>query len=343
MISPMNSSIDMIINPRSVALGETGVSNPLIQASYVLNPATLTGVKGFSLFFDQRSANYDNNWTKDSRLQSISALVQTGIGNFGLNYRKYDYGVWDFWSPSGVILGEFHSFHSTLALSYARLISPSISIGISLMNYDHHWEEVSGDLPDYSSIQSVMGDFGVLYQRPGYIDQLNISDNIFIGASILHVGTEFKSKYGSYDEALFGIPVYLNFGVTYQLSIVLENGYTPFQFAVSSDVKKIVKNLEDDSESLYGGVGMEASFFELLSFRIGGTYLPKRFIFGFEDRMNMRYGFGFDLPLNRMGIDYPVTILVDYANIPLIDLGFIDDMNTSFSLFGFGIKYSGFH
>jgi len=317
--NPKLESFDVMIDARSVALGEINIANPNRINSFAFNPATLIGVKGLNFYYNSRDMNWNDQYTKDIRYYSIGILLESRYGYFGLNYSYKNNGTVIVTSVENLEgIGKMKVYNYTFSFSYANYIKSNLSVGLNIKTFDYNYKNIEGDVPDQNTKNAFVGDFGVLYYFKGFINQLALKDKIYIGASIQNIGTDFKWKSELSNEYNnYSFPIYLSIGCTYHIMSITEKGDSTFQFLIYGEFQKFLNpSIYQKSYTNFGGIGFEAIFYDIVSLRLGGIYLPYTNIYGNGNRLSMRYGIGLFFPLKLLGIDYPINFSFDFAHIP---------------------------
>jgi hypothetical protein len=70
-------------------------------------------------------------------------------------------------------------------------------------------------------------------------------------------------------------------------------------------------------ETSYWGLGLEFTFFDILSVRGGASFRPYSDVEADRDKAAFRYGAGVHLPFQKIGVDFPVTLSIQYTVIPV--------------------------
>jgi len=311
-------SLETQYDARSISMGESFVAlaNATSGANY--NPATLVHIKGISASFNKRYMNW-NPYLNDYYFLSMNASINTSIGVFGVFYNRLEMGKLTISTPEYPMgVGKADVYEHTFGLSFATTIYKGLKSGITVKTCDEvqDIELIPGyELPPYEITQPYLLDFGLIYDHNGLISSNDIIDRFSWGASIQNIGTDFKIN-----DQYYRLPKYLRIGFAYNLTVDNQNKYNlkPFIYTLSAEYcNHLNPSKYEKSEKDYWKTGMEVSFFEILSLRIGGYTQPYRNIYGSKGLPSFRYGLGLNVPLRLIGCDSPASLSFDYAAIPL--------------------------
>jgi len=343
------TSLDINMDARAIAMGESFVANPNGLVAADNNPATLIGQKGLSIFYNRRNSVYTKGFD-DIFYYSAGASLETSIGNFSLLYKRFKdilYLVGD----GLYINGRYHN--STLNISYANTICENLSYGINIKTFSYKTELNDINLKEGESNNPLLFDFGLLYSPEGLINHPSINDEINFGASLVNFGTDFKVK--RYTDAnrqqnsvVVNLPRLAKVGLTYNLNIVAFAQPEFLQFTFTGEYNLLLNNFRfynqmdyeemnssgDGFKMNFWKLGIETTIMNVLSLRIGGISYSSSNYAVKEGNLNLRYGLGVDLPLILIGINYPVNLIFDYALIQT------EDKDNSLNAFNFSLRYN---
>lgn len=328
------NAIDVPVDPRTIALGESFVALPGNSMALEENAAGLADLRGVGIMVAQRQLNW-LALPPDTRYYSASGFVSTDIGTFGILYNRLNLGEFDVTSPSGptpYVRVETHNH--LLALGFARRMTGRFSAGVALKAYTQAENVVQGNPGNflYETQGSLMIDFGALYAFPGLFDLRSLENRLDIGLSLQNFGTDFREKSGDpssptgVQEYPVKIPRYLRLGACYVISLPpsMPEDLTPFVVTLTGEYRALLNPTEwQESDRDFWGFGVEVSVLEVLSGRIGGFLQPYSSIYGSRAVPSLRYGVGATLPLQKLGLDVPLRISLDYAGIPLTERSLI--------------------
>jgi hypothetical protein len=310
------NSLDMNLDPRAIALGESFVANPngLIVADN--NPATLAGIRYTSIIYTKRNINWFEG-TKGMYFYSIGAVGNTPIGNFAFTYKRFDMGEIETTSVSSPYGdgGKAKPYDHTFILSYARQLIGNFVLGMNLKTHKYVDNIIIGNIKSWQYNTPVIIDIGILYNIEKLLQRSIVNDKMFLGVALENFGTDYKGSYQGVEHILT-IPRYFKIGFTYELAVPNKDSSNLFKFVFTGQYKNEL-NSYDKSGKDFWSTGFEASFYDLLSIRIGGSVQPHRSIFGDKGILTVRYGFGIIFLLEKFGIEYPFSILFDYAVMPI--------------------------
>jgi hypothetical protein len=311
-------SLDMNLNARAIALGESFVANPTGIPSADNNPATIIENNNFNVSYTRR----DDGWLKNSKavFYSLGTSVKTPIGYWELGYKRYnsDILITTVENPDGN--GEYIWDH-TMSLSYANYLSEDFAIGMTLKTCTSDYGS------RYGFNKPLLIDVGLLFSSNGLIEQEKLSDRIFIGAAIQNFGGRLKRNYetGSFDQYYYpyNLPRYVKLGLTYELDFKKNGTLSFYKIIVSSEYREQTSyNINyNDSKNRYPVenwcLGIENIFYEVFFLRVGSILNAHSNQYGETNKLNLRFGAGINLPLNYVIKNVPVSLQLDYANIPV--------------------------
>jgi len=337
-------SFDVISNAQSVALGESFVANPDALAAFKNNPAALIGIEGLNLYYNRRPMDW-NSSLEGAHYYSLGLLFDGSIGKFGIDYSRYSMDVTNgrtIYMPEGYSR-LIELYNHTITVASAIHLYRGIIAGVNLkyFNFGENYEDEEPE-PKQERNGAFVCDIGVLYEVRGFADEQSVKDRFRFGLSFQNYGTDYETGYTGQEEfSSVELPRYFRFGFSYKLTNYLRPDREFFGLMITGEYRKFLNpGKYDEGETDYGGIGFDFSFFEVISCRIGGIIQPDRNIYGYNDRLMMRYGFGINLPFERLNYKYPLTLSFEYANIPLYepDIYFGLDRD-SFSVYTVVLKY----
>ncbi|MCJ7812991.1 hypothetical protein MUP95_06720 [bacterium] len=325
-------------------MGESAVANIHNRTAFKENPSTLIGLEKMNVYYCYRPMN----WMKsidDMFYFSLGAAYTFKYGTFALDYTRNDMGertaVHFDNSEMGYSVTKVRAYDHTFILSYANKIVNHFSLGINLKLFDQVFDYQNFDSYQYESKYAIVGDMGLLFDWQGFIHQELLKDKIYLGLSIQNIGTKHKVKTDSmngYDEIT--IPKYLRIGFCYELLNALSEESTPFKLLLTGEYKNYLNPPQGrESKVDYGGMGFEITFYNLFSLRMGGIYLPSSNIYGDEKRMNIRYGVGLNVPLEKINIHLPVSIVFNYSKIPINGTSYFGNIKENLTTFDIQVEY----
>jgi len=317
------SSLTENYDARAIAMGESFVANPNGLFSPDNNPATLIGQKGVSLFYNRRNINWFSGFD-DFVFYSFGTAFKTPIGNFGLLYKRYDYGEIRISSPESPMGdGLMEAYYYTAILSYANNITDDLTAGVNVKIHGSNVNVINGEYSEEEGSTPVIFDAGLLYHINGFINQTYTKDDVHFGASVTNYGTDYKpgtvtsTGAGLVKLNVVKVPRFLKLGFAYELDVKSKTETELFNFLFTGEYNYLLNSYRPDSEKDSWGVGMQASFFNILSLRIGGVANPNSNIYGNKGVLSVRYGFEINFPFELIGFKYPVSLAFDYSVIPL--------------------------
>jgi len=335
--SPGIQSFDTITDAQSIAMGESAVANIHNRTAFKENPSTLIGLEKMNVYYCYRPMN----WMKsidDMFYFSLGAAYTFKYGTFALDYTRFDMGEQTAISENGFFITgrKVRAYDHTITLSYANNITTHLSLGVNVKFFKQVFDYQNFDNYYYESKYAIVGDLGLLYYFKGFIQQELLKDKIYLGLSIQNFGGKHKHKTSSmddYDETT--IPKYLRIGFCYELLNSLNEESRPFQLLLSCEYRNHLNPpyQRDKSKANYGGMGIEITFYNLVSFRMGGIYLPSSSIYGDEKSMNIRYGVGLNVPLEKISVNIPFSIAFNYSKIPINGIYYYGDMKENLTTF----------
>jgi hypothetical protein len=339
---PGLQSFDAVTDAQSIAMGESSAANPRSLSSFKVNPATLAGVEKANLVFGYRPLN----WIKileDVRYYSIGAALRTKIGCFALDYSRFEMGEVEITTmedpgPSGE---KANPYDHTVTLGYAGQIIKDLFMGINLKWFDAAFGQPRDSKHTLESKPAWLGDIGVLYGLKGMIRHPLLADRIYLGISIQNMGGPYRYKTESMNHFTdTSIPRYWRLGFCYELCAHLDDRTTPFRFMFTAEYRKHLNPSGYYKLKVnYGGAGFEATFFNLVSIRMGGIFGPFDGIYGDSGRLAMRYGIGLNIPLKKTGLNLPASIALGFSQIPIKDVSMWGDSRKTLNAIDVQLRY----
>jgi hypothetical protein len=354
-----STSLDVITNAESAAMGESFVANSKNNYSFFENPASLPFTAAAQAFYNYRdeflmvsnSANYF----------SIGATTVLPYGRFGISYNHFSTGPLPYDSAT-----TSNDINRTVIISYANNVLDNLSIGVSIKFFNHRSSNTLGIVNETESNTSVLCDLGMLYSFPSLVRTNRIDGGLAIGASIQNLGSDYKERNNSFSNlttefSKIILPRYLRVGFAFNFSF---KGYgqnsSNVDFLLTGEYKNLmnpmgqrpIKNqfteiFDEHDKRDYYGFGFEGTIWKLLSLRIGGYRIPEDSNQLFDrGKFYFRYGAGIDLPLRRAGIELPVNIKIDYTFIPANEITNFDNsgnpiqVKSTLHVFSISVSYN---
>lgn len=319
------NALETTADARALALGQSTVADIFSQMSGIGNPATLSGVRGISAFYQDRRFDY-LDFLSDYHLRVGGIALETSIGSFSLSYRRVDLGEMDITeiapNPRGYVnVGRARVFNYVGALSYALKISDPIALGVTGKFYDLGYDWIWGGSSASKTTPAYLFDVGILYRSSVLSSSERIFDQLRIGTSLENFGTDLKNKTPPLESAR--MPRYWRFGFSWLFTIKKDNGFEFLHLVLNGEYRKELN--PDEYEELhtdFWGIGAEFRLLTIVAVRIGEEIQPYDNVFGKAGQWNMRYGIGIKLSPQQFGYQLPVFVSFDYAVIPLYDANF---------------------
>lgn len=293
------SSLDMVTDASSLALGEALVANKFSSYAFFSNPATLQNQKGVNIFYNYRSLNW-SNYFGNAFYFSAGAQSSTSIGNFGITLNQLYFEK------------EKTSYERVFILTYSRALVDNLMIGANAKLFNRNFS-----LPAPAQLETtpaLIFDLGLIYNVGKIISDEKFSDDLNLGLSIQNFGTDYREKVQGIEDYLL-LPRYLRFGFSYKANFLYDQANeSRLDLLVTTEYSNMLNapNYMQDSRDNWG-VGFEALFFKVFSLRYGGIISQVTNIFSERGKFISRYGFGFQLPLEKLGLEIPITIKFDYT------------------------------
>lgn|GEM_PF-6303412 len=296
-------SLEADLSVRSIALGSSLSSAPDAAFSADQNPANIALIKSFMISASHRENDFRNI---NSSFYSAGIVLPTTIGNFSFIYKNFK-------MPNILLVGidsENKLSDHTFILSYGRQIIPGLSAGINLKSFTASgWDDYG--IKYYTP---VVLDAGIQYSFDGPVHASNISDRFSFGAVLQNYGSDFGLTVRSRDYYL-RTPRYFKLGASYLLDVKKNEDLNFLSMLFTLEYKNHLNTLRTRGE--YLGFGIESKILDLVSLRLGGVYYPNNTIYAKEKSIGINYGAGINIPFERFGLDFPLQLCFDYANIRL--------------------------
>lgn len=344
-----SSSLDVNYDARAIAMGESFVANTNGLVTADNNPATLIGQNGISVFYNRRNLNW-SDYFDNSFFYSFGVSAKTAIGNFALLYKRFDLAETKitYVEERALNVATVKPYYYTAIISYANNICDNFTIGINLKTHGFITNLISSTYPETESNNPIIADLGVLYNINGFINQTDLRDKLNLGASLTNYGTNYKtsgsnfSGVGGQESRIVKLPRLLKLGFAYELNVLSNSQSNLFRFVFTGEYNNLLNDFYyySDSQRDYWGFGMESSFMDILSLRLGGVANPFSSIYGEKGILNMRYGFGINLPFELLGCKYPLSISFDYAVIPINHINYLNNQRRNLDAFNISICYN---
>jgi hypothetical protein len=363
---------DVPTDPRSVAMGESFVAVPSNPGALMVNPAGLAGLSGVNVSYSRKSIDwYLQGWS----FASVNAAAATPFGVFAAQYNRKLMGtlpVATMQFPDGDGT-EMTLYSYDIALGYAHRFPGGFAVGISAKRYDFR-ETVtgpsSGAIPTWTGTPAYLFDIGFTYTLPRLHSQATVEDSISLGMAYQNIGETWKAEYhlppgwlsANQPFQEFQLNEYFRAGLSYALRLRPSDpgAVSPFVAVISGEFRSLQGPVSSGVGSApayiplggglsyhgtsYWGVGLECTVFEFVSVRGGATFKPYTDVEAERDRPSFRYGGGIRLPLQRIGIDIPLTASFQYAVITVSEPLFIWETvvnKGTFPVFSLEIQYTG--
>ena len=371
---PFNTPVD----PRSAAMGESFVALPSDPAALMYNPAGLAGLNGLSVSYSRMSMDW---FIQDWSVASVTAAAGTPFGVIAAQYNRKSMGkvaVTTVQYPGGTG-SEISLYSYSLALGYSYRLPVGLALGISAKYYDY-LQTVSGPapvgLPPWHTVPSYLFDFGLTYTLPRLHSQSTVEDSLTIGMCYQNIGTRWQvsiplntfDNSGATTTEYLVLPQYYRLGLSYAMRLrpTEEGGLSPFGATIAGEFRSLQSPLPTSyavysysapyPETSYWGLGLEFTFYDIVSVRGGAAFRPYSDVEADRDRASFRYGACVCLPFRRIGIDLPLTFSFQYTVIPVSEPvtqyvfdqpagpGFFEDMGArtgTYPLLSLEIQYEG--
>jgi len=335
-----NTSLDIVTDMASIALGESFVANRNSSSSFFENPSALPDDRETRLFFDYRSQAW-SPITDNMKYFSFGITNSNSLGNFGFSYNQYTSG--DIVTTAEPIKQTTNDNNRTFILSYSNNLFENLRLGFSAKLFNRSLTS-AGMNYSVTSNDAFLFDLGILYGRKGFFNSSSTRDNISFGMSFQNFGTKFTIESTTLlltEKENVRLPRYLRLGFAYELNTVpsRSSGAT-LDFLLTGEYKSLLNPAEQEKDDVdYWSAGIEAMLFKIISLRLGGVSSPEYNILFDRAKFNLRYGIGLNFPLAVLGLGYPLYIKFDYASIPINHIS-IEGAKNSLYAFGVSLVYN---
>ncbi len=342
-----SASYEVPVDARSVSMGQSFVAVDQNIHALLYNPAGLSGLKGVSVSYSQRSINWLDSFTKDLKFQSFNTSVATSFAVVGFSYNRFSLGEFIRTNSSAVEIGRVSAYEHTFMLGASHTFENGLSLGASIKTWNYvNIGTISAAMPegvpDEQKTLPILFDSGALYSLSLVPSGSTLSDKISFGMSIQNYGSNMivRDKMG---QQAFSIQPhrFLRFGAAYTITVLeSESELTPFIGMACLEYRRVLNGYDDAKNDFYG-FGLEVSIFEIFSARLGGYLSNIRWIYGEPKSVSVRYGFGLNIPVAKFGVAIPIGVRFDYAAIPVYPpMGFSSNkINSPLSTFTFTVQY----
>jgi hypothetical protein len=248
--------------PRIAAIAEAGVA--VTDATWAeANPAHIVHVEGSLITFSHTA------WFEDISLETLTVGTSSGKHGFALSASGLHTEPLDGYDEEDRPRGTFRFFDFFIGASYARMLTPSLSVGVSGKTL---YEKI-----DWDSVTGYAVDFGLGYAPPVGL----LGGRVSTGFALRNLGP----KMGYFDED-FDLPLTWEAGLSYRPGWLPESAGATAAF----EYRKIRGKNERGGLLL----GLEVDLVDMVSLRLGhrGPY----------DEGNLTFGVG--LGLANTVIDY---------------------------------------
>lgn len=277
-------------NARAEAMGRGNAALTGDVFSSFYNPAASSFINGAAVSY---SSLDPGSWiSNEISYDYMGAVYNTNkYGAIGLSYLNYDWG--NFYH-----IDIFESFTRLYVLNYSYMVMEDFSAGINLNYY-------KDKITPSNIYNAFVIDIGFLKRFVIEPDKNNIYASISWN-NVLNPAIEFNTK--DY------LPSILHAAGAYEFFYnPAKTDLTPFSVIVCAEYQDV---LNGKSYTRFQA-GAEVSFLEILKARAG--YYAMEFNAGTPDSYyydKATYGFGINIPFNKIMKDIPLQLSVDYANLP---------------------------
>lgn len=319
-----NTSLDVIINPESVAMGESFVANYFSPASFLENPANLFLKNNTSIFYNTRSLNWFAG-VENYKYTSIGGTLRFVFGDLAIAYNEFRTG------NNYLLTNASEERNSTLVFGISKKLTKDFNAGVNVKFFSHK-RNTNPELNNrLESSTAILFDFGSFYSL------FNVSENIFkhqltIGTSFQNFGADYKEKdfYFGNEYQLIRLPKFFRIGIAYNLQFKNSIDQNDFEILITSNYKGLLNPLINEKGDVdYWGAGSQFRIKELFVVRVGVIQTPENIIYYDRAKPILRYGLGINLPLTKLGLEIPLTISADYSFIPINQINIFNPDGTS--------------
>ncbi|MBC8382616.1 MAG: PorV/PorQ family protein [Candidatus Cloacimonetes bacterium] len=219
------------LSARNAGKADAVIASPGDATILWSNPAAVQISPSSNFCFNHNSYIFDNN------IENASLIVRNGKSSWGLGLTYLDYGMINKTDAQGDTIGEFHPLDIVSSFTYARRITPSISLGANLKFI---YEKIDTD-----ASYGFGFDIGAIYDS--FIKGLNF------GMVVQNIGKSSKLKKES-----ISFPLVFKLGSQYLWEMNAENTFT-----FSGEFAKY------SSEGLKANLGFEYGFADMIFSRLG--------------------------------------------------------------------------
>jgi len=324
-------TLDVPVDARSVAMGESFVAVAGTQSAHIFNPASLASAKGITVSYSRRGYTFVDPVV--AKYQYVSASMYTSLVSVGLFYSRFDL-------ETGTVLVSTTDFNYVWGATLAKTFGERFHIGATVKSFRYGVTE--GSLSESRSTNSAMlFDIGAQYSANVILTGSSFHDELRGGVSLQNFGTDLRA--GSmvpFDPQLvIPVPRYLRIGFAYRIERLPDrkDELIPFSMLVSGEYRNLLNPDpgQEDSRDFWG-FGTELSFFEIASARTGVYIAPFDRWYGRRGEASFRYGLGLNIPLRHIA-DIPWLVSFDYSRIPITN-GFVG-LHDSFPVFSLEVQY----
>jgi hypothetical protein len=251
--------LDIITNPRSAAMGNSGVSIKNDPNGLFANPATISTLARADSSAAERALSV--GFTKyildinEGYLSYVQSLPDSS-GTIGAGVQFMDYGTFQGYNMQGLPTGTFGAEDVALSVAYSNIARHDIHYGVTVKFISSNLVTGSSMSPSYSS-SGVAVDAGLFYDfEPALMT---------FGASVLNAGTQL-STYAGVRESL---PLDVTVGLSKKLERLPFTAYLAFHH--------LTRDLEGHS-----------FWFALNDFNLGGEFALGKVVrlrFGYQNQL----------------------------------------------------------
>jgi hypothetical protein len=319
---PSIGSLTLPPDARLVAMGESFVAVPGNLSAMMSNPAGLAGLRGVWLLYAHRG-----HPDREAGYWHALGSVALPFGTIGVVYDRSTFGaipVTDATHPEGTgeVLEEHDEF---LGIGIGHSFSENWSAGISVKRYD------STPLFGETLSRPYLVDFGILLSIPGVFADSIGTDLLAVGVSAQNMGSDFRIRvvqtlpyWSQVYDYTWPLPRYVRLGLSYQYTLPPQAGrpLSPIVLLFTAEYRALFSPLTDTPGDGkpgrdFWGIGAEGTVYDLLSARVGCFVQPFTGVYADRDKPVIRFGAGVKIPLERIGIEVPLTLCGDYSAIPV--------------------------
>ena len=269
--------LNVSISARNAGKADAVVASPGDATILWANPAAVQISESSNFSFNHNSYVFENN------IENTSLIVRNGKSSWGLGLTYLNYGMIDKTNTQGDTIGEFHPLDLVSSITYARRITPSISVGTNIKCV---YEKI--DLE--SSIGAAL-DFGVIYDS--FIKGLNLGmviQNIGISSAMKEESIRFPLtfKFGSHYE----YPVNPQNNLLFSGQIVIQSGNDMkadlgVEYAFANMIfSRAGYKINYDEQNITAGLGIN-----LNEFNFEYAFSPYQNDIGIAHRFSVTYNF----------------------------------------------------